>query len=56
MIPKIIHMIWIGPKTPPQWCIDSWKLNYISKLELKRLAGEYNNSAYGHYLMKLINS
>ena len=34
----------------------AWKLNYISKLELKRLAGEYNNSAYGHYLMKLINS
>ena len=31
MIPKIIHMIWIGPKTPPQWCIDSWKINYINK-------------------------
>ena len=31
MIPKIIHMIWIGTKSPPQWCIDSWKINYINK-------------------------
>lgn len=30
MIPKIIHMIWIGPKNPPLWCIDSWRTNYIN--------------------------
>ena len=29
-IPKIIHQIWLGPKKPPQWCIDSWKINYIN--------------------------
>ena len=28
-IPKIIHQIWLGPNEPPQWCIDSWKINYI---------------------------
>ena len=31
MIPKIIHMIWIGNKKPPIWCIDSWKNDYINK-------------------------
>ena len=31
MIPKIIHIIWIGPKNPPLWCIDSWRINYINK-------------------------
>ena len=30
-IPKIIHQIWLGQKEPPQWCIDSWEKNYISK-------------------------
>ena len=30
-IPKIIHMIWIGPKNPPLWCIDSWREKYINK-------------------------
>ena len=30
-IPKIIHQIWIGNKEPPQWCIDSWKINYLQK-------------------------
>lgn len=30
-IPKIIHQIWLGPKEPPQWCIDSWKINYINE-------------------------
>lgn len=29
-IPKIIHQIWLGPKEPPQWCIDSWRVNYIN--------------------------
>ena len=24
-------MIWIGPKKPPLWCIDSWRINYVSK-------------------------
>ena len=23
-IPKIIHIMWIGPRPPPQECIDSW--------------------------------
>tara|TARA_A100001015_G_scaffold187633_1_gene208986 strand:- start:3480 stop:4124 length:645 start_codon:yes stop_codon:yes gene_type:complete len=26
---KIIHQIWLGPKTPPKWCMDSWKIDYI---------------------------
>ena len=30
-IPKIIHQIWLGPKEPPKWCIDSWQKDYISK-------------------------
>ena len=28
-IPKIIHQIWIGPKNPPKWCMDSWRIDYI---------------------------
>ena len=24
-IPKIIHQIWIGPKTPPTKLMDTWK-------------------------------
>ena len=24
IIPKIIHIMWIGPRSPPQECIDSW--------------------------------
>jgi inositol phosphorylceramide mannosyltransferase catalytic subunit len=28
-IPKIIHQIWLGPKEPPQWCIDSWRIEYM---------------------------
>ena len=31
MIPKIIHIIWLGPKRAPLWCINSWKINFISK-------------------------
>lgn len=30
-IPKIIHQIWIGPKKPPLWCIESWKINFCNK-------------------------
>ena len=26
---KIIHQIWLGPKAPPKWCMDSWKIDYI---------------------------
>lgn len=29
LIPKIIHQIWLGPKTPPNWCINSWRNNYL---------------------------
>ena len=28
-IPKIIHQIWIGPKTPPYLWIDTWKNDYM---------------------------
>ena len=27
---KIIHQIWLGSKSPPKWCIDSWKNDYIN--------------------------
>jgi len=30
MIPKILHVIWIGKKDPPLWCIDSWRKKYIN--------------------------
>ena len=30
MIPKILHVIWIGKKNPPKWCIDSWRKTYIN--------------------------
>ena len=30
-IPKIIHIIWIGNKRPPLWCINSWKHQYCAK-------------------------
>ena len=30
-IPKIIHIIWIGPKKPPIWCINSWRHQYCAK-------------------------
>ena len=30
MIPKILHIIWIGKKDPPLWCIDSWRKKYIN--------------------------
>ena len=33
----------------------AYKLNYITRSNLKDLANEYKNSSYGHYLMKLIN-
>ena len=26
---KIIHQIWLGNKSPPKWCMDSWKDEYI---------------------------
>ena len=26
---KIIHQIWLGPKAPPKWCMDSWRIDYI---------------------------
>jgi len=25
MIPKVIHQIWLGPKSPPSKCLASWK-------------------------------
>jgi len=31
MYPKIIHQIWIGSCQPPNWCINSWKINYVNK-------------------------
>jgi inositol phosphorylceramide mannosyltransferase catalytic subunit len=30
-IPKIIHIIWIGNKRPPWWCINSWRHEYCVK-------------------------
>ena len=33
----------------------AYKLNYITRSNLRDLANEYKNSSYGHYLMKLIN-
>ena len=33
----------------------AYKLNYITRANLRDLANEYKNSSYGQYLMKLIN-
>ena len=30
-IPKIIHQLWIGPKTPPIKFMDTWKNNTKKK-------------------------
>ncbi len=30
-IPKIIHQIWLGSKKKPEWCMNSWKIDYINQ-------------------------
>lgn len=29
MIPRCIHLIWIGPHEPPWSCIDSWRKDFV---------------------------
>ena len=29
-IPKIIHQIWLGPRTRPQFWMDTWKIDYLN--------------------------
>ena len=38
-IPKIIHQLWIGPKSPPTKLMDTWKNKHEKKKVLNILDG-----------------